>query len=136
MRTQPGTMSLHCTSPCPIQLPPNPARVTPRCGTCGAQALSQQLSGSVGLYAQLEAEREATAAAAAQAAQLDQLRADQAALIASLELQASRLREEAAYEAGLRAKLAEQLAAANEVWERLHFVCTLYTFVFERCLAG
>lgn len=84
---------------------------------CCLQALSQQLSGSVSLYAELEQERETVASQLVQLDQLEQLRLNQEALINSLELQSNRLKEEVAYEQQLRKKLADQLQQANEVGE-------------------
>lgn len=79
------------------------------------QALSQQLSGSVGLYAELEQERATTASLQDTVASLEQLRVNQEALINSLEVQKQRLKDDLVHEQQMNTKLAEQLQEATEV---------------------
>lgn len=79
------------------------------------QALSQQLSGSVGLYAELEQERATTASLQDTVASLEQLRVNQEALINSLEVQKQRLKDDLVHEQQMNTRLAEQLQEATEV---------------------
>lgn len=79
------------------------------------QVLSQQVSGSLGLYADLEQERATTASLQETIASLEQLRVNHEALVNSMDLQKQRLKDDLSHEQGMNKKLADQLQQVTEV---------------------